>query len=83
MDFLFEVEMGTTHVTPTQRQHLISMRRAETQYSNATTPAQGQYSSGVRPPEAQYSKATTPIQGQYLSGTPQTQNFIMTDCILF
>ena len=46
-DILFEVEMGTTCVTPTQRQHSISMRPAEVQYSNATTPVQGKYSSGT------------------------------------
>ena len=70
MDILFEVEMGTTCVTPTQRQYSISMRPAEAQYSNATTPVQGQYSSGMRPAETQYSNATTPVQGQ-------TQNFWM------
>ena len=41
MDILFEVEMRTTCVTPTQRQYSISMRSAEAQYSNATTPIQG------------------------------------------
>ena len=47
MDILFGVEMETTCVTPTQWQHLISMRPAEAQYSNATAPVQGQYSSGT------------------------------------
>ena len=47
MDILFEVEMGTTCVTPTQTQNSISMSPAEVQYSNATTPFQGQYSSGT------------------------------------
>ena len=47
MDILFGVEMGTTCVTPTQRQDSISMRPAEAQYSNATTPVQRQYSSGT------------------------------------
>ena len=37
--------MGTKCVTPTQRQHSISMAPAEAQYSNAATPVQGQYSS--------------------------------------
>ena len=45
-DILFEIEMRTTCVTPTQRQHSISMRPAEAQYSNATTPVKKQYSSG-------------------------------------
>ena len=44
-DILFEVKMGTKCVTPTQRQHSISMAPAEAQYSNAVTPVQGQYSS--------------------------------------
>ena len=44
-DILFEVKMGTKCVTPTQRQHSISMAPAEAQYSNAGTPVQGQYSS--------------------------------------
>ena len=44
-DILFEVKMGTKCVTPTQRQHSISMAPAEAQYSNAATPVQGQYSS--------------------------------------
>ena len=57
IDILFEVEMGTTCVASTQRQHLISMRPAEAQYSNAATPVQGQYSSAMRLVEAQYSKA--------------------------
>ena len=43
MDILFEVEIGTTYVTPFQRQHSISMRCAEAQYLNVTTPVQGQY----------------------------------------
>ena len=47
MDILFEVEMGTTCVTPTQTQNSISMSPAEVQYSNATTSFQGQYSSGT------------------------------------
>ena len=47
MDILFEVEMRTTCVTPTQRQYSISMRPAEAQYSNATTSVQGHYSSGT------------------------------------
>ena len=38
MDIFFEVDAGTTCVAPTQRQHSISMRPAEAQYSNATTP---------------------------------------------
>ena len=38
MDILFEVDTGNTCVAPTQRQHSISMRPAEAQYSNATTP---------------------------------------------
>ena len=75
--------MRTTCVTPTQRQHSISMRPAEAQYSNATTPIQGKYSSGMTPAEAQYSNATTPVKKQYSSGTPQTLNlFELTDCIL-
>ena len=51
MDIVFQVEMGTTCGTPTQRQHSSDMRPAEAQYSNATTPVQGQYSSGT--PEIQ------------------------------
>ena len=47
MDILLELEMRTTCVTPTQRQHSISMRSAEAQYSNAATAAQRQYSSGT------------------------------------
>ena len=49
MDILLEVEMGTTCVPPTQRQHSISVRPAEAQYLNATTPVQGQeqYSSST------------------------------------
>ena len=47
MNILFEVEMETTCVTRTQRQHSIIMRPAEAQYLNATTPVQGQYSSGT------------------------------------
>ena len=39
MDILFEIEMRTTCVTPTQRQQSISMRPGVAQYSNATTPA--------------------------------------------
>ena len=77
MDILFEDEIRTTCVAPTQRQHSISMRPAEAQCSNATAPVRGQYSSGMRPAEAKYSNATTPVQGQYSSGTPQTQNFWM------
>ena len=38
MDILFEIEMRTTCVTPTQRQQSISMRPGVAQYSNATTP---------------------------------------------
>ena len=52
MEILFEVEMGTTCVTHTQRQHSISMRPVEALYSNATTTVQGQYSSDIRPAEA-------------------------------
>ena len=74
MDILFELEMGTTCLTPTQRQHSISMRPIEAQYSNATTPVRGQNLSGMRSAEAQYLNATTPVQGQYSSGRPQTQN---------
>ena len=44
-DIHFEDKMGTKCVTPTQRQHSISMAPAEAQYSNAATPVQGQYSS--------------------------------------
>ena len=47
MDILLELEMRTTCVTPTQRQHSISMRSAEAQYSNAATAVQRQYSSGT------------------------------------
>ena len=74
MDILFEVEMGTMCVRPTQRQHSISMRPTAAQYLNAAKPVQGQYSSGMRPAEAQYLNATTPFQGLYASGTLQTQN---------
>ena len=63
IDILFEVETGTTCVASTQRQHSISMRPAEAQYSNAATPVQGQYSSVTRPVEAQYSKAATSVRG--------------------
>ena len=51
MYIIFEVEMGTTCVTTTQRQHSISMRPTEAQFLNAATPFQLQYSSGT--PQAQ------------------------------
>ena len=52
LDILFEVEIGTTCVTPIQRQYSISMRPAEEQYSNIATPAQRQHSSGMELAEA-------------------------------
>ena len=47
MYIIFEVEMGTTCVTTTQRQRSISMRPTEAQFLNAATPFQRQYSSGT------------------------------------
>ena len=76
-DYGHSFRRRTTCVAHIQRQHLISIRPAEAQYSNTTAPVPGQYSSGIRPAEAQYSNAATPVQGQYSSGTPHTQNFWM------
>ena len=38
MDIVFEVEMGTTCVRTTKRQHSISMRPGEVQYLDSTAP---------------------------------------------
>ena len=46
-DYGHSFRRRTTCVAHIQRQHLISIRPAEAQYSNTTAPVQGQYSSGT------------------------------------